>query len=325
MPRPARGERPIWSCSPIAVATLMILFATTALTLVIPSPRGVGNGFIRMDGDSAYQPPFNPAGIACPSVSVCEAVGNSAADQGAAMGTTDGGTNWTTQTLPSGVFDVSGVACPSTNVCEAAAAPADGVEGGIVLGTTDGGSTWTTQTLPSGAGGISDIVCPSTNVCEAAGGNGSDGAIALGTINGGSTWTIQTLPVRGIYGLSDIVCPSTTVCEAAGFTAEAEVADVIVGTTNGGTTWVTQTIPSGIAFIAYLDLACPSASVCEAVGGNDSGGAVVLGTTNSGTTWTTQTVPSSIYDVSEVVCPVHRHLRGGGRKRFQPRYRAWHH
>src|ERR1700729_3449309 len=52
-------------------------------------------------------------GVSCPTTLVCEAVG-SGSSSGAVMATTDGGTKWHRQTIPSGVY-LSGISCVSTS------------------------------------------------------------------------------------------------------------------------------------------------------------------------------------------------------------------
>ena len=68
--------------------------------------------------------------IACPTPSICEAVGShTAASSTAAKDTTpavaavrsiDGGTTWVSQPLPTGITALKGVACPSRYECYAA-------------------------------------------------------------------------------------------------------------------------------------------------------------------------------------------------------------
>jgi photosystem II stability/assembly factor-like uncharacterized protein len=77
--------------------------------------------------------------IACPSVSVCYAVGASQRDVPAdqiILSTKDGGRTWTPQGLPAGPI----LACPSSTICYAA------THAGAAFRTTNGGTTW--QALP---------------------------------------------------------------------------------------------------------------------------------------------------------------------------------
>jgi photosystem II stability/assembly factor-like uncharacterized protein len=77
--------------------------------------------------------------VACPTVSVCYAVGATQRDVPAdqiILSTRDEGRTWTTHKLPAGPL----LACPRVTVCYAAS------HAGAVFRTADGGSTW--QPLP---------------------------------------------------------------------------------------------------------------------------------------------------------------------------------
>jgi len=70
--------------------------------------------------------------IACPTTTVCYAVGGNSSGTGDILKTTASGATWTKQTLPSGTGDLFGIACPSATRCTA-------VGLGSVITTTDGG------------------------------------------------------------------------------------------------------------------------------------------------------------------------------------------
>jgi photosystem II stability/assembly factor-like uncharacterized protein len=94
------------------------------------------------DGGTRWVGTKLPAGvglldaIACPTPSVCEAVGSHAAPSSAAarasapavaaVGSVDGGTAWATQPLPAGIAALKSVACPSPYDCYAAGYSAAG-------------------------------------------------------------------------------------------------------------------------------------------------------------------------------------------------------
>jgi hypothetical protein len=86
----------------------------------------------------------------------------------AVLVTTDGGTNWSVQTLPSSVLAVLDVSCPSTRDCWASVvtnleAPS------VLMETTDGGAAW--RLAPAAVeGGVGSVTCPSTTVCDATAG-----------------------------------------------------------------------------------------------------------------------------------------------------------
>ena len=222
-----------------------------------------------------------------------------------ASATTNSGSTWTTQTVPSGTNYLNDIACPSTTTCYAVGA--SNSNSGAILATTNSGSTWTTQTVPSGTYYLKAIACPSTTTCYAVGENssGSGGAIILATTNSGSTWTTQTVP-SGTEFLYGIACPSATTCYAVGaiviyYGSSAFDYGYILATTNSGSTWSAQTVPSGTSYLTAI--ACPSTTTCYAVGENSSyDGGTILATTNSGSTWSAQTVPSGTRFLNGIAC-----------------------
>jgi photosystem II stability/assembly factor-like uncharacterized protein len=84
----------------------------------------------------------SPTDIACPTVSTCEMVaflGPSTnyptGGTGEILRSTDSGTTWSTQSVPSVTGDLDGIACPSATTCYAVGEGTDGV-GGLVLKET---------------------------------------------------------------------------------------------------------------------------------------------------------------------------------------------
>jgi photosystem II stability/assembly factor-like uncharacterized protein len=136
------------------------------------------------------------AGVACPSVSTCYAVGIRAGASGpAVLATTDGGTKWSSQLRAHtpGVDSLAAVACPSARTCYAVGAGIAGSPVGAVMTTTDGGAAWGSSLLSSGV--LDGVACPSVSVCYAVGSNvGGTGGQVLVTTDSGSTF-----PHRG-YG-----------------------------------------------------------------------------------------------------------------------------
>ncbi len=190
------------------------------------------------------------SGLACPSVSVCEAVGevNSTTGGAVAIRTTDGGTHWVGgEKFPSNIAGLTGVACPTTSTCEAVGA-SFAISGGITLGaadavlvaagdtpaypyalrTTDGGARWVSTKLPTDVGALDAIACPTPSICEAVGSHTAASSTAakdttpavaaVRSIDGGSTWASQPLPT-GITALKGVACPSRYECYAAGYSS----------------------------------------------------------------------------------------------------------
>jgi photosystem II stability/assembly factor-like uncharacterized protein len=281
--------------------------------------------------------PQDPAitAISCASASVCEAIGNN--DSGidgipVILGTTDGGSTWTPQTLPATedgwyLASLAYISCASTQVCEAKG-NAQSVTGNyaedVILGTADGGAIWTIQATPSidytqDVISMGPISCASTTTCEVPASIGSFDYMTsiffgfLRTTDGGSTWTEQPGPTSGdlapivvdgvpesSYGLSAISCSTASVCEASG-TNQTPGDVLMLGTTDGGATWTQQTVPNTDGGLVD-QLSCPSATVCEAI---DFLG--FLRTTDGGSTWVNQNglglgFPGSISCSSTTVC-----------------------
>jgi photosystem II stability/assembly factor-like uncharacterized protein len=121
--------------------------------------------------------PIGASGSACSSGATEEVTG--------IVTTTDGGTTWQLQSLPSDVPlpQLFAVSCSGASTCWVAGEEAvpQGNDGGsaVVLGTTDGGTTWakitfTVPPAPNDVGGdaymaVGSISCPSTLGCLALG------------------------------------------------------------------------------------------------------------------------------------------------------------
>jgi hypothetical protein len=123
---------------------------------------------------------FDLTSIACPSASVCRAVGQAGTVDGppAIVGTNDGGAAWSTESAPSGLYHLSSIACASPTACSAVGqATLNGP--GAAIGTSDGGSTWANETTPT-ANNFLGASCPRVGQCTAVGNSASSGAIIIG-------------------------------------------------------------------------------------------------------------------------------------------------
>jgi photosystem II stability/assembly factor-like uncharacterized protein len=249
-------------------------------------------------------------GVACPSKSVCEAIGHDSATSGATaalLRTTDGGVSWVSEKLPAGMGGtvtgsvtstvLNAIACPSKSICEAVGGFGNSSgEVVVALRTTDGGRSWVRRTIP-GNGTVSAVACPSASTCDALFRvNGPGTEVVLRTTNGGKSWSRKTV-LTGNVGLEVIACPSTSTCMAGG---DVYPAAVVLRTTNGGKSWAQETLES--QSFAYVDaLACRSTSVCEALTYNDDT-SVAWRTTDAGTKWVTTTLPLTTGDVGAIAC-----------------------
>jgi photosystem II stability/assembly factor-like uncharacterized protein len=242
--------------------------------------------------------------IACPSKSICEAVGgfgNSSGEVVVALRTTDGGRSWVRRTIP-GNGTVSAVACPSASTCEALfRVNGPGTE--VVLRTTNGGKSWSRKTVLTGNVGLEVIACPSTSTCMA-GGDVYPAAVVLRTTNGGKSWAQETLESQSFAFVDALACRSTSVCEALTYNDDTSVA---WRTTDAGTKWVTTTLPLTTGDVGAI--ACSSTSVCVAAGygvaasGATSSAAVVLRTTNNAKRWVVaEALSTGITELNAIAC-----------------------
>jgi hypothetical protein len=255
-------------------------------------------------------------GVACTSASDCVAVGDSGNPDSAvapvakAATTTDGGSTWTTYSLPAGIAQLAGVTCPSATQCFAVGETT--AAGLAIVESGDGGSTWAVESPPAVSGAIestmTSIACWSTSVCYATGlslgGVGEAGILDV-TTNGGANWTADSLPAL-VGPLLDIACTSATACVAVGEGEGSPFGNgIVVGTSDGGASWVDQPVPNGLEPVVELDaVSCPSTSVCFAGGENAGEAAAVISTTDesSGALWSLETMPQQAGGVGGVSC-----------------------
>ncbi len=126
-------------------------------------------------GDSLY-------GISCPSAKECFATGGTNSGGGRLFRTTDGGTSWERQTLPSGLFGVGSVTCTSATSCFALGEDGTTAPSGPekVLTTVNAGVTWQSQTFAQSGTEVQDT--PITGIaCSGAScfGSGNDNGPAF--------------------------------------------------------------------------------------------------------------------------------------------------
>ncbi len=100
----------------------------------------------------------------CPTDARCYVVG-SGPDGGILTTSSDGGSSWTTSTLPfTRGFTVFSMSCPSVARCYVGATNLT-TKQSTLIATADGGASWTRQSVPSGVI-IASIGCGSvSSVC----------------------------------------------------------------------------------------------------------------------------------------------------------------
>jgi photosystem II stability/assembly factor-like uncharacterized protein len=123
--------------------------------------------------------------ISCASVASCVAVSGPDENESQSdfiIETTDGGSTWTLESVPSGVSNVARVSCGSTLDCVAVGEVADFYTPGF-LTSTDGGVDWTVDAAPSDLTLLTAIDCPFELQCTALGTVGDYGAEVLGDLH----------------------------------------------------------------------------------------------------------------------------------------------
>ena len=175
---------------------------------------------------------FVPHDLQCTSTANCVVTGfyqspggSQTTAAGTVLYTTDGGTTWTTASLPSGLGSLGTVSCATATDCLATFNAADG-QGSEVLASTDGGTSWSSLPASGLPGVVLSTVCPAAAQCWAA-------------------------------GVTDAQV------SAAGVTIEAGAAALLASTSNGGQTWQSTAAPGGVSLVASLS--CPGATKCYAL------------------------------------------------------------
>jgi photosystem II stability/assembly factor-like uncharacterized protein len=215
--------------------------------------------------------------------------------------TTDGGTSWSTVTLPSGTGPVVGLTCPTIATCEGLAwtnpfqstdaAPwtdygnYQGIEPTQFIETTDDGATWTTSSYPDALDARS-LSCSDANTCVATGAIASvtssgnpdfaTQGLVLTTSDGGASWTPATIP-SSVAIVADPTCPTTETCYATGDATTN--GSVVLSSDDGGSTWDTVPLPASLTGAQLTSISCPTTTSC-ALSGELPGGVQIARGTN---------------------------------------------
>ena len=221
----------------------------------------------------SWQNPL-PQGNDLTSVNFIDAnIGWAVGDLGAIIRTTDGGTNWISQSI--GTYN----RLLSVYFVDANNGTAVGTSG-TILRTTNGGYTWVTQV----SGTNENLTSVSFSDINNGIAIGFHYGTILKTTDGGATWVQQSSGVND--SLNAVSCYANTA------TAVGE-AGLIIRTTNGGTTWVKQS--NGISNI-LMGVCFKDANTGTVVGTDGT----ILRTINGGLTWVQQSSGTSadLYCVS---------------------------
>ena len=183
--------------------------------------------------------------------------------------TTNGGSSWSSSSIPSGSAAlVQQVSCGVTSGSASSVCVAIGfktlsfpLEPSLLV-STDGGSSWTAPTLPSGIEMIQGVSCSTAEYCMAEGfpapGASSANVVLIQTMDGGSSWTSVPVP-SNLEMVSGISCVANSIsksdCIVVGQLASQSGASgpAAFVTTNSGLSWgASESMPSTIANISAV-------------------------------------------------------------------------
>ena len=145
-----------------------------------------GSIMVSSDGGNTWSPRTLTMGmqsplrsVTCTSALDCVAVGANVVGEtdstlpGEAIVTTDGGTTWQPESMPSNTAFIDQITCVGGSQCFALGS--DDTKNGAAAfeASTDGGVTWQEEAPPAGMSQIADLACPAVNNCVAVGRQGS--------------------------------------------------------------------------------------------------------------------------------------------------------
>lgn len=197
------------TCPPllVVIAALSVAAPASASTPLVWGRAGVVD-------------PGAPAGLACPSSSLCVAVdagGNAVTSTSPGLGAT----RWTASAIDPGVA-LTAVSCPSAQLCVAVDRA-----GQILTTTNPSGPAMSWQRGALVGHPWASVSCPATSLCVAVG--GQDVAFTSDPVAGVSSWTVVPNVDQGIdfecghenptgecppQTFSSVSCPSAEVCQA---------------------------------------------------------------------------------------------------------------
>jgi len=298
------NRRSIRSLGVVAVVTAM---ATLGLMTASPaSAQVVGSAQVAPGSAALF-------GVACPTATICEAVGlvatNPPQSQGVVVTITNG-IPGPAQLVP-GTASLTAVACPTATTCEAVGNTFD-MNHGVVVTITNGAPA--APAVVSATTILLGISCQTTTTCEAAGHRRAARPNEPPASSGGQVTTVTNgipgllLDVPGSDTLAAIACRNSTTCEAVGIAG-------FNGTTfPGAAVTVTNGIPGPIQVgsIVFESVACGSATSCQ-LGGrtDDASDTGVVVPSNSGTLGTPKPVPTGAIPLA-LACPAAKTCEAAG-------------
>ncbi len=259
--------------------------------------------------------------VSCASTAACEVVGETLGNKesaygqtGAALGTTNGGTHWSGQSLPFGLDDFAGVSCATSLVCVTVGNDLER-GGAFIAYTTTGGQSGGIEEAPASIVALRAVTCPTPTVCVAVGdaavrrgAKGGPGAAVIRSTDSGATWRV-VFEDRRLSGAGAVSCRSALVCDVVTSPGRfapdlGDPASRLLRTADGGTTWSHVAVPR--AFTSIGGITCTSTRGCLLYGSTAAGPrrprAAVAVTADGGSTWSSPLVLAAGRSVSTAAC-----------------------
>lgn len=219
------------------------------------------------------------------------------------LGTTDGGTTWTTRPVDNfGGSNVTDPTCVAPRSCYAIRDLSS-----IIRSTNDGaswktvpGSGWPPRTCGGCASAeLDDLSCPSA--CFVVGQSASN-AFEFGRSSEGGTRIDRVALLPGVRGRGGylVSCATAQTCMVANL-----FGTMVLTTTDAGAKWVTRSLPTAVDTVHAMS--CPSTNVCVALVHERTHDGILLAATtrNDGLSWSVEAIspdPDPLWAAS-LSCP----------------------
>ena len=228
------------------------------------------------------------AGISCPTVEHCVAVGTDGDGQSiVSVGASDKGRwHWSGARLlgpdSTGGGTLAGVSCASDDLCVAVGSDDDD-DGIAAIGRASAAiGAWSTDVSvrsdSAGGGALTGVSCATSSSCVAVGSDDDDRPVVAVATAGRSGWTwsrdavVGSLDAHG-RALSGVSCPSPSSCVAVGSTATSQATEAVGQRADGAWRWSTthDVAPDSTGSGGFVAVSCSTPTTCLAVG-TDAGG-----------------------------------------------------
>lgn len=270
-------------------------------------------------------------GAACPTASVCLAVGGAAGGNNyRPLAEQWNGRTWSVRTAPfpagSVQSELSGIWCRSARACVAVGADNSGIAA-TTLAETWAGSTWSVtpakNLVEPQASSLSGVSCTTPDHCVAVGNyTNIFGTRPLTELWNGKTWSITPVPSPAgtqAASLAAVSCAAADNCVAVG-TSFNGTDNVTLAEAWNGSHWSITSTPNveGAQNSFLSSVSCPAAGHCTAVGYYAIAAVTnTLAETWNGTAWSISNTPngagSAFTTLTGVSCPaVNRCIAVGG-------------